>query len=482
MRFDSMVRVSAVLWFAATSWATAAPAPSPVAPGDQPGKSATFTRDVAPILFENCAGCHRPGEVAPFPLLSYADAKRRAGQIAEVTGSRFMPPWLPTAGHGEFTGDRRLSEAQVATLKAWADAGAPEGDRKDLPPTPKFTEGWALGEPDLVVKMPDKYELVAEGRDVFRVFVLPLGLDADKYVTAVDYRPANRKIVHHALLFTDGTGTARKLDEADPGVGYGRGGGGVGFQPSGGLGGWAPGVTPRHLPDGTARLLRKGSDLVVQVHFHPSGKVEHEQSTVGLYFAKKEPQRLALSLPKSFRRALLDVAPGQKGFTLSDTFTLPIEANVIGIFPHAHLLCNEIKVDATLPDGTVKPLIWIKDWDWNWQDEFLYKEPFRLPAGTKVEQKYVFDNSADNPRNPNVPPKRVTWGEQTADEMAITFFMITAPKDALIFQLGGMAGGGANRPGAGVARGALRGAFQQRGGEATVPPATRPAAVDGAKD
>ena len=434
-----------------------------------PPAAVTFTKDVAPILFENCATCHRPGEVAPFPLLTYKDAKRRAGQIAEVTASRFMPPWLPVPGHGEFAAERRLTDAQAGALKAWADAGAPEGDPKDLPPTPKFTDGWALGEPDLVVKMPEKYTLRAEGRDVFRVFVLPLNLPEDKYVTAVDYRPANRKIVHHALLFTDNRGQARKLDAEDPEPGYGRGGGGVGFAPTGGLGGWAPGVTARHLPDGVARLMHKGSDLVVQVHFHPSGKEEQEQSTIGIYFAKKEPQKLAFSLPKGFRRSMLDIAPGQKDFTMSDSFTLPMEANVVGIFPHAHLLCKEIKVDATLPDGSKKPLVWIKDWDWNWQDEFQYKSAVRLPAGTRIDQKYVFDNSAENPRNPNQPPKRVTWGEQTADEMAITFFLVTAPKDALIFQLGNAA----NRPGATAARDAVREALRQRPAPATAP-ATRP--------
>jgi hypothetical protein len=224
-----------------------------------------------------------------------------------------------------------------------------------------------------------------------------------------------------------------------------------------------------------ARILHKGSDLVVQVHFHPSGKVEQEQSTIGLYFAKKAPTELALSLPKGMRRSQMDIAPGKKDFTLTDTFTLPIEANLIGVFPHAHLLCKEIKADATLPDGTKKPLIWIKNWDWNWQDEFLYKENIKLPAGTKVEHTYVFDNSADNPRNPNSPPKRVTWGEQTADEMAITFFLIKAPKDALIFQLGGRgrrAEAGNSPPATGGAENLIREALRRRNAQ---PATTQPA-------
>ncbi|HEX8913008.1 MAG TPA: hypothetical protein VF796_11660 [Humisphaera sp.] len=449
------VAVLAALTYASAAFAAPPPAAAPAAPaGKTPaglqGGHVTFNKDVAPILFDKCASCHRPGEVAPFSLLTYADAKRRSTQLAEVTGSRFMPPWLPAAGHGEFAGERRLNDSQIATIKAWADAGAPEGDPKDLPPQPKFVDGWALGEPDMVVKMPEKYTLRAEGRDVFRIFTIPLELTEDKYVTAVDFRPGNRKIVHHALFFLDASGQARKLDEADKEPGYSSAG--LGFVPAGGLGGWAPGVTAHHLPDGVARILRKGTDLVVQVHFHPSGKVETEQSTIGLYFAKKVPQKLTLSLPKPLNRRQLDIPPGEKNFVMTDTFVLPFEVSVIGVFPHAHLLCKEIKIDATLPDGKVVPVIWIKNWDWNWQDEFLFKQEMRFPANTRVDQKYVFDNSADNERNPNSPPKRVTWGEQTADEMAISFFMITAPKDAAIFQFGlggnrfGRRGGAAAQP------------------------------------
>jgi mono/diheme cytochrome c family protein len=426
--------------------------------------AATFTKDVAPILFANCASCHRPGEVAPFSLLTYQDAKRHASQIADVTESKFMPPWLPVDGHGEFQGTRRLTESQIKTLRAWSDAGAPEGDVKDLPPTPKFSDGWSLGEPDLVVKMPEKYTLRAEGRDVFRVFVIPLNLDKDQFVRAIDFRPGNRKIVHHALFFLDSTGQARKLDAEDKEPGYSRSGG-IGFMPTGGLGGWAPGVTPRFLPDGIARKLNRGSDLVVQMHFHPSGKEEVEQSTVGLYFTKKEPERLALSFPKPFNRSQLNIPAGAKNFVMEDSFTLPIDFDVTGIFPHAHLLCKEIKVDATLPDGKKIPLIWIKDWDWNWQDEFIYNKNIKLPRGTKIDQKYVFDNSAENVHNPSNPPKHVTWGEQTADEMAITFFLVTAPKDALIFNLGG---GAAGPRGEGV-RSAIREALRQRNNPATKP-------------
>src|SRR5688572_30182339 len=344
----------------------------------------TFTKDVAPILFSQCVTCHRPGEVAPFSLTNYKDAKKRAGQIADVTESRFMPPWMAEKGHGDFLGERRLSDDQIKLLRAWADAGAPEGDPAALPPLPTFPDGWTLGQPDLVLKMSESYELKAEGRDVFRVFVIPTSLAEDKFVRAVEFRPSNRKIVHHALFFLDNTGTARKLDAQDPGPGYSRMGG-PGFTPTGGLGGWAPGFTPFNLPDGVGRPVRKGADLVIQVHFHPSGKVEQEQSTIGIFFTKEPPEKILIPFPRAARRAI-NIPPGEQKFEVNDTFTVPADTTLIGITPHAHLLCKEIKVEMTPPGGNEKKsLIWIRNWDWDWQDEYQYKQPVHIPAGSKVD-------------------------------------------------------------------------------------------------
>ena len=316
--------------------ASATPADRAAPPG------VTFTKDVAPILFTQCVTCHRPGEVAPFSLTSYKDAKKRAGQIADVTENRFMPPWMAEKGHGDFVGERRLSDEQIKVLRAWADAGAPEGDPAQLPPLPTFPDGWTLGQPDLVLKMSESYELKAEGRDVFRVFVIPTNLTEDKYVRAVEFRPGNRKIVHHALFFLDNSGTARKLDAQDPGPGYSRMGG-PGFLPTGGLGGWAPGFTPFNLPKGVGRPVRKGADLVIQVHFHPSGKVETEQSTIGLFFTKEPPEKILIPFPRAARRKI-NIPPGEKTFEVNDSFTVPADTTLIGITPHAHLLCKEIKV------------------------------------------------------------------------------------------------------------------------------------------
>ena len=243
-------------------------------------KPVTYNKDIAPILYKNCTACHRPGEVAPFQLMSYRDAAKHAMQLATVTQNRYMPPWKPEPGFAEFKDTRRLTDNEIALIKRWVNSGTPEGKPSDLPPAPKFTDGWQLGQPDMVLKMPEAYTLKSEGNDVYQCFVIPINNDEDKYVSAVEFRPGNRKAVHHALLFLDNTGTARKLDAADPEVGY-RSFGGIGFSPSGGLGGWAPGAVPYRLPEGAARPVKKGSDLVIQVHYHPTGKTETDQSTVG---------------------------------------------------------------------------------------------------------------------------------------------------------------------------------------------------------
>jgi mono/diheme cytochrome c family protein len=410
------------------------------------GKSPTFAKDVAPILFDNCVSCHRPGEVAPFTLTDYEDARKRAKTIARVTEEKFMPPWKAEPGHGEFLSERRLTDKQVKTLRAWADAGAPQGDPKKTPKLPKFADGWQLGEPDLVVSMPETFTVPAEGNDVYRCFVLPLGLEEDRYVEAVEFRPGNRKIVHHALFFLDDSGKARELDAQEDGPGYSRMGG-PGFTPSGTLGGWAPGYMPERLPAGVARSLKAGSDLVMQTHFHPSGKAEGERSQIGIHFAKTKPKKLLASIPQAIRK--LDIPAGEKDYRVSNEFELPLAAELIGITPHAHLLCTEIKVDATLPAGKQLPLIWIKDWDFNWQGQYQYKQTVRLPRGTKVKVEFAYDNSAENPAQPSNPPQRVTWGEQTTDEMALVFYQVLVdPRlETLFLGRGGRGGSGMGKDG-----------------------------------
>jgi len=409
----------------------------------------TFNKDVAPILYANCVSCHRPGEVAPFALLDYNDARKHAKEIAELTASHSMPPWKPEPGHGDFIGVRRLTDQQISTIQQWVKQGKLEGDAADKPAPPTFAGGWSLGPPDLVVKMPKAYTLRADGADDYRCFVIPLNLDKDTYVSAVEYKAGNPKIVHHALLFLDTTGKGRELEgQSDDGLPGYFGAGGPRFQPSGGLGGWAPGVMPHFLPDGVGREVKAHSDLVIQIHFHPSGKVEQEQSSVGIYFTKTKPQKYFLSFPSGERR--IDIAPNDNHYVIDKSFVLPIGVELQGVFPHAHLLCREIKVDATLPDGKELPLIWIKDWDWNWQGEYLYKTPLVLPPGTRISQHFVYDNSAANIHNPNSPPKPVKYGEQTGDEMSLVFYQLIVKPSPMLDQMrslfGARRGRGAQPP------------------------------------
>lgn len=381
----------------------------------------TFTRHVAPILLAHCAGCHREGEVAPFPLVTFADAAKRAGQIATVTERRLMPPWGPEKGHGSFLDDPSLSGSQILTLQAWARAGAPEGDPADLPPLLAPATGWRLGEPDLVLEMPEAFTVPAEGRDIFRCFVLPTGLVEDRVVSAIEYHPGARGVVHHVLFFLDASGVARKLDRNDAGPGY-KTFGGIGFFPSGGLGGYAPGSEPRRLSPGLGRSLEKGSDLVLQVHYHPTGRQEKDRGKVALFFAKEPVEHLVTGLV--VLNPQIDIPAGEKRYERTASYTLPVAATVIGAAPHMHYLGKRMRVQATTPSGEIVPLISINSWDFRWQGQYLYREPIRLEKGTRIDLEAVYDNSAENPRNPSQPPRRVTSGEQSTDEMCMAFFQV----------------------------------------------------------
>lgn len=384
----------------------------------------TFHEDVQPILQAKCATCHRPGEVAPFSLLTYEDAAKRARQIGRVTGSRFMPPWKPVAGWGEFRDVRRLSDAELQVLQAWNEAGAPRGDPAKAPPPPQFPSGWQLGTPDLVVKMAEPFQVYASGPDIVRAFVIPSQLSEDRDVVGVEFRPGNRKVTHHALMYVDTSGEARKRDEADPGPGY-KSGGGPGFRPAGSLGGWVPGSTPRFLPEGVSAKVPRGADLVLQVHYHPDGKGEVDQSEIGLFFARSPQPKRLMALPMVSPK--LQIPPGDAHYVTSANFTTPVDLELIGAAPHMHFLGKTMKLWATRPDGSEEKLIAIDDWDFNWQGSYLYQRPVRLPKGTVLHLEAVYDNSADNPNQPSDPPRPVTWGEQTTDEMCLAFLSFATP-------------------------------------------------------
>jgi mono/diheme cytochrome c family protein len=390
----------------------------------------TFTETIAPIVYENCVSCHRPGEAAPFSLISYDDVRNRAALIAKVTQARYMPPWQATHGYGEFSDERRLTDEQIQAIATWVKEGTPQGDPARMPAMPKFTDGWRLGTPDLVLQMPAAFEVPASGPDIFRNFVIPSGLTEDKWVRAVEFRPSARAVVHHALFAYVRGGAMSALDGADGRPGF-RGLAPVGanpaISPAGPLGGWAVGATPRFLPEGQALPMGRGSDFIVQMHFHPTGKVETERATVGIYFAEQAPERRLgeLNIPGLFGIGTgLDIPAGQKTYTIESSATMPVDVRIFAANPHAHYLGKEIKATATLPDGTTRGLLWIQDWDFNWQDGYNYKEPVVLPKGTRIDVRIVYDNSADNPRNPSNPPKRVWWGEQSTDEMGSVGFLL----------------------------------------------------------
>jgi mono/diheme cytochrome c family protein len=397
----------------------------------------TFNKDVAPILFQNCAGCHRPGEAAPFPLLKFEDAKKRGKLIAQTTQSRQMPPWKADKGDVAFRGQRGLTDAQIATLQKWVASGMAEGDKKDLPAPPKFASEWSLGKPDLVVKMPKAYSVPAEGRDIYRNFAIALDLKEDKWVRAVEFRPSAPSVVHHSLFFLDTTGAAAKKELASGQVGSSGSMAGPNRIASGGtapsLGGWALGSQARSLPDGLAYRLPKGSDLILSTHFHPSGKAEEEASTVALYFADKPPTQrfMGIQIPFGYGAfAGIDIPAGKKDFSIEGSFTLPVDVKAFGISAHAHYIAKNFHVTATLPDGKVKTVLKIADWDFGWQEQYRFQDFVDLPKGTKLHAKITYDNSADNPRNPTNPPRRVRWGKESTDEMGSITLSVVAAREA----------------------------------------------------
>jgi peroxiredoxin len=399
----------------------------------------TYYRDVLPILQNHCQTCHRPGEVGPFSLMTYKQAVNWASDIQEYTRSRKMPPWKPVEG-AAFHNERKLTHKEVATLAAWVDGDTPAGNPKDAPAPRKFPEGWQLGKPDLVLTVPEDFQVGPSGNDIFRCFALPTNLSEDKYIAAVEVRPSNPRVVHHALLFIDPDGQARKLEkkeqvrpkketELDRGPGYSSRMG-IGFRPRSGMGGWAPGNMPRYLPDGTGYLLPKNSDVVLQIHYHRDGRVEKDRTALGLYFARKPvrtPYRsLTLAgLSKDGWGLYFSIPARNPDYILEGNAWVEQDCTVYSVMPHMHLLGKKIKVTLTPPEGKMQTLVAIRDWDYNWQETYVFKIPLKVKAGTRFTVSAHYDNSAKNPNNPNNPPRDVGYGQQTTDEMCFVFLGVT---------------------------------------------------------
>ncbi len=408
-------------------------------------QSVTYTRDVAPIFQAKCQQCHRPNDIAPFALDGYEAALDWKGDIKLAVSEGRMPPWKPVAGAGDFRGNFSLTQEEKDKILAWVDLDGPKGEDSDMPaPLPERGE-WVLGEPDLVLQMPEPYT-PPRGKDMYRCFVLPTGVEETKYVGAYDVLPGDRRSVHHVILFTDTTGEAEKLDAKDPEPGYTCfGGPGTPISATDlfggnslGLGGWAPGTRPSHLPDGVGVEMAPKTRVVMQIHYYARSGASPDQTRVGLYYAKSKVEKRLIYLPvlplDARGNVSLTIPAGANRHVVNTEFLVPLllGAQVVSVFPHMHLLGTDIKAEIVDTLGrNPRPLVHIDKWDFNWQGPYVFSEPVKLPALNRVRLSCTYDNSAANPRNPNNPLKTVRWGEGTEDEMCLVFLGVTFDRDRL---------------------------------------------------
>lgn len=395
--------------------------------------SPNFSEHIAPIVYAKCAGCHRDGQNAPFSLLSYAQVKKRAEQIADVTNDRIMPPWHADPEAVKYANDRSLTGEQIALIQRWVDNGAPEGDPAKLQAQPTFPEGWQLGKPDIIAQVAEPYTVPREGPDTYRNFVVPLNLEQDTWVNAIEFRPTAPSVVHHVLYFLDTSGVARKNDAADPASGYngmGRSNGNFRY-----LGGWDLGTQPAVLAYGLAWLLPKGADLVLQVHYHPNGKqAAQDQSMIGLHLADKPTARpwSIVPVPPFFGiLSGINIPPGEKEYIKRSSMVLPVDVEAIAVNAHAHYLGKRMEMTATLPNGEKRWLLKMSDWNFAWQEDYAFQQPIKLPAGTRLDSLISWDNSEDNPHQFAHPPEPVRWGPRSTDEMGTLTLtvMLNTPED-----------------------------------------------------
>jgi hypothetical protein len=403
-------------------------------PADAPP---TFNKEVVRIFQNNCQVCHHPGDIAPFSLMTYEEAQPWAERIRAVTQSGYMPPWKADDGCGEFQFEQKLTLEEIDTLARWADAGAPEGDPQDLPAPIEFPDEWRLGQPDVALELPTEFMPDPNGEDVYRCFTIPTNFTRDQWISAVDIQPGNRAIVHHVLLFIDRRGQSAALDEQDPGPGYSCFGG-PGVEPANEtegveflLGGWAPGAQPLVAPENVALKVPAGARVVIQMHYRPNGQPETDRTKIGLYFPTKPVKKQFRTLPILNRN--FTIPAGAERHRVTATFRIPSFIDFHGwlVAPHMHLLGTEMKVTAKPLNQPAQCLIDIKNWDFNWQGGYWFQAPVALPKNTVITVDAYYDNSANNPRNPNFPPQPVGWGERTVDEMCLVFLGFTVDAEQL---------------------------------------------------
>jgi Flp pilus assembly protein TadD/mono/diheme cytochrome c family protein len=381
----------------------------------------TWSHQIAPIIYRNCAVCHHPGGGGPFSLMTYAEVRRRGQQILDVTQSRYMPPWLPAPGYGDFADARRMSDEDVALLRRWVDSGMPEGDPARAMAPPHYDASWQMGKPDLILSTERPYMLRASGSDIFRNFILPYPLTKTHFIRAMEILPGTPQVVHHANVLIDRTASLRHQHAGDWKDGIGgmelELDAGNTFDPDSHFLFWKPDTPVLVEASGMPWRLDPGNDLILNMHLKPSGKPEAIDAQIGLYFADqpatKHPMLLQLEDDQD-----LDIPAGARDFVVQDELTLPLDVEVLGIYPHAHYLGRELESWAILPGGQKKWLIRISNWDIDRQSVYRYRNPVFLPRGSVVHMHYVYDNSEQNIHNPNSPPIRVRAGNRSVDEMA----------------------------------------------------------------
>jgi mono/diheme cytochrome c family protein len=376
------------------------------------GATLTFTKDIAPIIYKNCSSCHRQGEIAPMSLVDYKEIRPWAKAIREKVVTREMPPWHPDPSFGHWSNDRRMSQKEIDTIVAWVDAGAKEGNPKDLPPMPKFPSGWQIGEPDVIFQMPEAFTVPAEGAIPYQYFRVPTNFKEDRYIHAMEARAGNLSVVHHVVIYVREPGykPAKKLDLGE-----------------GLLGALSPGQTPFIAQPGSAKLIKAGSELIFQLHYTPNGKEAKDRSYIGLIFAKEPVKQMIVTTAAFDTR--FTIPPGAENHEIKASYEFEQDARIISFMPHMHLRGKDIIYKAVYPDGRTETLLYIPRYDFSWQVYYYPKQALAMPKGTRIEVVAHFDNSTKNPLNPD-PTKAVRFGEQTWDEMMNGFidYTVEAPK------------------------------------------------------
>ena len=382
----------------------------------------TFTKDVAPVLQKNCQGCHRPGEAAPFSLLTYEQARPWAKAMKEAVLLKKMPPWFADPHFGKFSNDRSLSQREIDTLVAWADTGAPQGDRKDLPAPANFVEGWRIPKPDMVFEMPQAFEVPAAGTVEYQYIVVPSGLTEDKWVRFSEARPGNRALVHHIIAFIREPGS-KWLKDAQPGVPFVPKKNKDGEKDEGGAGdflaGFAPGTMPVELEPGQAKLLKAKSDIVFQMHYTANGHAGTDQSKVGVVFATEPPKERVFTLAAG--QGDFKIPPGDPNYKVDSEFEMGTQVKLVGMLPHMHLRGKDFEYRVVYPTGETETILSVPHYSFSWQLSYYPVKPIVLTKGAKIQCTAHYDNSANNPSNPDAT-KEVTWGDQSWDEMMLGFF------------------------------------------------------------